>query len=180
VSTNPSTTDRRAELRADMDARMRARLHGPLPAWLASRRNRRAVALLPPAVLACGLLTAVRPDDTVGTFLMLGTLLLGVSGILLLRRASRLLDAVPDRLLDEREIGERDAAYRRAHTVTVSMLALLWLFAIADGTVAKLTGAELVVGDNWIHVLLTAMLVATMTPAAVIAWQFTDPIDDND
>lgn len=159
----------------DLDFRLQAQRLAPLPGWLTGRARRRAVACLPPlALLTCGLLAATRPDDTVHTVLLGATAVLAVAGILLLRRASRLLDAVPDRLLDEREIGERNTAHRHAHGLTIGLLALLSLLAIADASLTRATGDRLIPGDNWIQVLVTATLVACMLPAAVIAWRWTE------
>jgi drug/metabolite transporter (DMT)-like permease len=182
TSQPPATTTARAqELRAEMDARLQDQRNAPLPGWLAGRTRRRVLAVLPPAVvLACGLAAAARPDDTAGILLMLLTAVLAVAAILLLRRASRLLDAVPDRLLDEREIGERNAAHRTAHGVTVILFGLLAVVAIVDGLVTRSTGDRLIPGDNWIQVLITGMLVATMIPAAVITWRWSDLSDETD
>ncbi|MEU4693990.1 hypothetical protein [Actinoplanes sp. NPDC023714] len=171
----------RQELRAEMDARIQQQREAPLPGWLASRPRRRLLAVVPPvAVLACGIVTATRPDDTLGTVLLALTAVLAAAGILTLRRASRLLDAVPDRLLDEREIGERNAAHRVAHGVTVGLFAVLFLLAVADGLAGRSSGSELIPGDNWIQVMVTGMLVATMIPAAVITWRRPDPIGPED
>jgi hypothetical protein len=179
--TEPSTTaERVAELRAEMDARIQARRDAPLPGWLSRRSYRRAVATVPPVtVLVCGLLTATRPDDALGTVLLGATAAFAAAGLLLVRRASRLLDEVPDRLLDEREIGERDAAHRHAHGLTIGLLTLVTLIAIADGVLARSGGTALIPGDNWIQVLVTTTLVAGMIPAAVIAWSWTDLTDED-
>lgn len=176
------TAERRAaqvrQMRAEMDARLQHKRERALPSWLANRRNRRAVALLPLLPLACGLYAGTRPDDILRSTLLALVALGSVAGILLLRRATRLLDAVPDRLLDEREIGERNDAYRRAHALLVGLLALLTALAVADGTVLKLTGSPLIPGDGWLPVTMTAMLVGGMIPAAVVAWRWTEPSDE--
>ncbi|MDI6100217.1 hypothetical protein QLQ12_16555 [Actinoplanes sp. NEAU-A12] len=176
----PTTAERVLELRTEMDARIQAQRHAPLPRWLAHRSTRRAIAAGPPlTVLACGLLTATRPDDAVGTALLGATAALALASLLLLRRASRLLDTAPDRLLDEREIGERNAAHRRAHALTIGLFALLMIVAVADALMTRSGGAALIPGDNWIQVMVTAMLVAGMIPAAVMAWRWTDLTDED-
>ena len=163
---------------AEQETRIRAQRHADLPAWLARRSYRRAIAAVPPAaLLACGLVTATRPDDAVGTALLGATGALGVASLLLLRQASRRLAEVPDRFLDEREIGERNAAHRSAHGLTLGLFALLTLIAIADGVMTRNAGTPLIPGDNWIQVLVTATLVAGMISAAVIAWRWTDLAD---
>lgn len=169
---------RAGELRAEMDARLVASRQRPLPAWLASRGNRRAVALLPLLPLAAGLFAGTLEDSILRSALLAAVAALLVAAILLLRWATRLLDAVPDRLLDEREIGQRDAAYKAAHPVVVALLTLLVLVGIADGTAMKLTGLPLVPGDGWLPITLTAMLVSTTVPAAVLAWRWVDPPAD--
>ena len=178
-----STAERLAGRLLDAEARQKTRIqaqrHADLPKWLARRSYRRAIASVPPtALLACGLLTATRPDDAVGTALLGATGVLGITSLLLLRQASRLLAEAPDQFLDEREIGERNAAHRRAHGLTLGLLVLLTLIAITDGVMTRNTGTPLIPGDNWIQVLVTATLVASMIPAAVIAWQWTDLADE--
>ncbi|GAA4953729.1 hypothetical protein [Actinoplanes utahensis] len=175
MSEHPTTAEQVHALRTEMDARIRAQREAPLPGWLAGRTARRIVAVVPPtAVLTCGLLTATRPDDTIGTVLLAVTAVLAVGALLLLRKAVRLLDSVPDRLLGEREISERNAAHRRAHGLTIGLFTLLTLVAIADGVMGRSGGTPLIPGDNWIQVLVTATLVAGMIPAAVMAWGRTE------
>ena len=180
--------DRPADVRAEQlrrmlaekDARMQQLRHRTLPAWLARRGNRRAVALLPVVPLACGIYAGTLPDTVLRSALMASVAAVCVIGILLLRRVTRLLDAVPDRLLDEREIDERNRAYRRAHALVVGLLGLLAVLAVTDGTWRKVTGTALMSGDGWLPVTMTAMLVAGMIPAAVVAWRWEEPADDPD
>jgi len=169
-----------SELLAQKDARMQHLRQRPLPTWLASRRNRRAMALLPAVPLIGGMYAGTMPDSMARATLMVVVVAVICGGGLLLRRVSRLLDVAPDRLLDEREAGERDDAYRRAHNLVVGLLALLALMAIADGTMRKVADSPLVDGDGWISITVTAVLVGTMMPAAVLAWRRSDPLDDID
>jgi hypothetical protein len=136
------------------------------------------MALLPVLPLVGGLYAGTMPDTLVRTGLMTAVVTVSVVGGLLLRPATRMLDVVPDRLLDEREVGERDNAYRRAHGLVVGLMVLLAMMAVADGTTRKVTGSPLVEGDGWIAITLTAMLVSTMMPAAVLAWRCEEPLDD--
>lgn len=182
MSTEHSTTaERRAaqmsRLIAEKEDRVRSQRERPLPAWLARRRTRRAIALSPLLPLAGGLYAGTLPDSISRSTLMAVVGAFSVTGILLLRRGTRLLDAAPDHLLDEREIAERNAAYRLTHRFTVALLGLLALLAIADGTVRKATGTALIDGDGWIPITLTAMLVGAMIPAAVLAWRHTETED---
>lgn len=184
TTTTTTTADRRTEqlsrLTAEKDARLRRHRDRPLPPWLTSRGNRRAVAMLPLVPLACGLVAGTRPDSVLRSTLLAAVALSSVAGILVLRWVTRLLDAVPDRLLDEREIGERDRAYRRAHGLVVGLIGLLMVLAVADGVLSKVTGSPLIPGDGWIAVTISTMLVATMVPAAVLAWRWTDAPADLD
>ncbi|MEV4281122.1 hypothetical protein [Actinoplanes xinjiangensis] len=181
TSTAERIAERLLDAEVQQETRIQAQRHADLPKWLARRSYRRAVASVPPtALLTCGLLTATRPDDAVGTGLLGATAVLGITSLLLLRQASRLLDEVPDRFLDEREIGERNAAHRRAHALTLALFILITLIAIIDSIMIGNSGTPLIPGDNWIQVLMTATLVAGMIPAAVIAWRWTDLADEAD
>lgn len=176
---NPTVADQSGQSRRDQaDARLAAERLRPLPAWLTSRGQRRAVALLPTLPLVCGLVAGVLPDGGTQTTLIALTATVSVLTILLLRRTTRLLDAVPDRFLDEREIDERNDAYRRAYQLVGMLLFLLAALAVADGTLTRTSGPELVPGDGWVRILVTSALVATMVPAAVAAWRWVDETDD--
>ena len=177
---NTQRTAQTSRLLAEKDAQVQHYRQRPLPTWLADRRNRRAMALLPILPLLGGLFAGTLPDTLLRSALMTAVAVLSVASILLLRRSTRLLDAVPDRLLDEREIGERNVAYRRAHNLVFSLLGLVALMAIADGVVRKATDSPLIEGDGWISVTLTVMLVSYMIPAAVLAWRHTESGDDTD
>ncbi|MBG0567325.1 hypothetical protein [Actinoplanes aureus] len=171
---------RMSRLVADKDARVQDHRQRPLPAWLAGRGTRRAIAVLPVLPLAGGLVAGTMADSLARTTVMVVVVTLCVGLLLLLRQASRMLDAVPDRMLDEREVGERDNAHRRAHALTVGLLTVLVLVAIADGVMRKTGGSSLIDGDGWINVTLTAMLVGAMMPAAVLTWRGSEPLDDLD
>jgi hypothetical protein len=166
-------------LLAEKDARIRRHRDRPLPGWLASRRNRRIVALTPVLPLIAGFYAGTLPDDVPRSVLMAAVAVLSVAGILLLRTATRLLDSAPDRLLDEREISERNLAYRLAHGLVVVLISLLALMAIADGLVRKAGSGSLVDGDGWISITITAVLVGAMIPAAVLAWRHTEPLAED-
>jgi hypothetical protein len=183
VSTDQSTiADERAarlsRMLAEKDARIRQHRERPLPAWLASRRSRRALALAPILPLAVGFYAGTLPDTILRSSLMAAVAVLSVALILLLRIGTRLLDSAPDRLLDEREISERNLAYRLAHGLVVALFSLLALMAIADGVVRKTADAALVDGDGWISITITAMLAGAMIPAAVLAWRHNEPHGD--
>ena len=167
-----------ADVRAEKDAWIRRHRDRPLPAWLASRRSRRVLALAPVLPLAVGCYAGTLPDGVPRSVLMAAVAVLCVAGVLLLRTATRLLDSAPDRLLDEREISERNLAYRLAHGLVVVLISLLALMAIADGLVRKAGSGSLVDGDGWIAITITAVLVGAMIPAAVLAWRHTEPLAD--
>ena len=175
----PTTAERRAELRAQTDAHLAELRERPLPGWLASRRNRRALALLPAVTLACGLVAATSGDGPLLLVALPAVSLSAVVAILLLRRATRLLDSAPDRLLDEREVGVRDDAHRRAHHLVLGLLTGGWLLALADRVVERDGGAELVTGDGWIFLFITLLLVVSALPAAVLAWRYEEVGDED-
>lgn len=185
MSTQHSTTaEKRAaqlnRLLAEKDARMQLDRERPLPPWLASRRNRRIMAVFPVLPLAVGFYAGMLPDTMLRSALMMSGALLAMAGVMTLHRSTRLLNAVPDRLLDEREIGERNVAYRRSHNLVLALMGLLLAMAIADSTMRKIADAALVEGDGWIWITFTAMTVASMVPAAVQAWRYSEPLDDTD
>ena len=53
-------------------------------------------------------------------------------------------------------------------------------FAAQFGATDVPLNAPLIPGDGWIAVTISTMLVATMVPAAVLAWRWTDAPADLD
>jgi len=175
-----SSEQRRAALRAEMEARVQQQRQQPLPAWLAARGNRRALALVPAATFTVGVVAAAVDGETLGVLVMTVAAALGVGGILLLRRTTRMLDSAPDRLLDEREISERDRAYRRGFHLTLALLGVLMVLAVVDAFLTKTSTVRLFGGDGWIHLVLASFFTVSMLPAAALAWHWQAPADDLD
>ena len=180
TSTQLSNAQRRAQLRTAMETRMQEKRQRPLPTWLASRSGRRTLSLVPAATFTVGVLAAAVGDTIAGAFLGLSVAILGASGILLLRRATLMLDTAPENLLDEREIGERDQAYRRGFQLTLTLLGTLMLLAALDAFLTKTTTTELFTGAGWITLTIASFLTVSMLPSAALAWNWSAPVDDPD
>lgn len=175
----PTTAQRRAELRAAAQAHMQEQRQRPLPGWLAAPGRRRALALVPAVIFAVGVVAAVLAD-TLGLLLMVLVAALGMAGVLVLRRATQMLDTAPDVLLDEREIGQRNRGYRDAFNLTLALLFVLWVLAVADGFVAKTGAIGLFDGDGWIYLTLASFFTIFTLPAAALTWRWQAPLDDQD
>lgn len=181
MSTSRQTSAHRAaELRADMEARIQRQRQRPLPAWLAARSRRRALALAVPVVIFTVGVLAALTTETLGLVLMMLVAVLGVAGILLLRRTTQMLDAAPAGLLDEREIGQLDRGYRDAFHLTAALVFALWLLAVVDGFVAKVGAGSLFVGEGWIYLTLASSFTALTLPAAALTWRWQAPLDEQD
>lgn len=172
----PSSNERGADLRAEMEARVQQQRQRPMPSWLASHRRRRGLAMVPAATFALGVLAATLGDSGVGLVLMLLVTLCGAAGTLLLRRATQMLDAAPPGLLDEREITQRNQAYRRGHWLTLALVGVMWLLAAIDGFVVAGDTAPVLSGVGWVYLTLTALLTTSMLPAAALAWAWDMPL----
>src|SRR5690349_17620263 len=129
MSSNHATAANRAERvrrrRAEMESVLDTQRQRPLPAWLSSRRSRRALAMLPIPLLMCGLIAGTLRHQVGQGVVILALVWASAALMVLLRRATRLLDAMPDRLLDEREICERNDASRHAYRLVTALLLLL-------------------------------------------------------
>jgi hypothetical protein len=161
------------DLRARVDAALQEHRARRVPGWLTRRRNRRALAVLPLAVLVLGVTAGVVPDGVPRAVLELSTVLAGL-GTTPLRRVTRLLDAMPDRLLDEREIAERNDAARRAYQLATGVVAALFLTAAVSDLLQHLAGSPLITAGGWVPVMVGALLTVTMIPSAVGAWRWED------
>ncbi|WP_432489430.1 hypothetical protein [Kineococcus sp. SYSU DK018] len=175
-----SSAQRRARLRAEMEARVQEQRRQPLPAWLATRTTRRVLALLPVATFTLGVCAAVAGGGALTALLGGVTSLLGATGVVQLRRATRMLDNAPEGLLDEREISERDHAYRHGFRLTLVLLGALLALAVLNGFLAQETDVELVGSVGWMALLFASFLTAGMLPAAALAWNWCAPVDEVD
>ena len=179
-ASRPGSADRLAELRAEKEAWLQQQRQRPLPAWLESRRNRRALALAPLVTFVLGVVVAAAGDGLTGLALMLGVMVLGAVTTVLLRRVTRMLDAAPEALLDEREVSQRDRAYRRGFHLTTALLGALTLLAVLDDVWAEVSTGRLFREADWIHLMLVSSVAASMLPAAVLAWTWQAPLDLDD
>jgi hypothetical protein len=173
---NPTRTERRAHARAASRARLQEERQQPLPAWLATRTARRALALLPVATFAIGVLAAAAGGGFPTAMISVAVALVSYA-LAVLRRATRMLDNTPENLLDEREISDRDHAYRRGFRLTLVLLGALTLLAGLDSFLAEEAGVQLFDTVGWVVVLVASFLTATMLPAAALAWTWREPDD---
>jgi hypothetical protein len=176
---NPSTPGsqhRGTDLRAEMEERIQRQRQRPVPPWLASRGRRRGLALVPAATFLLGGLAAPFGASAPGFLLMILASLCGAAGTLLLRRATQMLDAAPLGLLDEREIVQRNQAYRRGHWLTLALVGVMWLMAVIDGFVMN-SDAPVLSCVGWVFLTLAALLAISMLPAAALAWVWETPPD---
>ncbi|WP_432509137.1 hypothetical protein [Kineococcus auxinigenes] len=171
---------RRERLRAEVEAHLQEQRQQPLPSWLATRTSRRTLALLPVVTFALGAAASVAGGGALTALLVGVTSILGSTGIVQLRRATRMLDNAPEGLLDEREISERDHAYRRGFRLTLVLLGALVALAVLNGFLAQETGVRLVGSVGWMAVLFASSLAASMLPAAALAWHWRAPVDEAD
>ncbi|WP_432543991.1 hypothetical protein [Kineococcus sp. SYSU DK002] len=176
---NPTRTGRRSNLRAASHARLQEQRQQPLPAWLATRTARRALALLPVATFALGVLAATAGGGF-NTALISGATALTSYALAVLRRATRMLDNVPENLLDEREISDRDHAYRRGFRLTLLLLGALTLLAVLNSFLVQEAGVQLFEPVGWMVLLVASFLTATMLPAAALAWNWREPVLEPD
>lgn len=173
----PSNSQRNLEARAEMEARVQQRRQRPLPQWLSTSRNRRALALTPAVTFALGVLAAISGNGVVGLLLIFFVTLGGAVSTVLLRRASQLLDAAPLALLDEREIAQRNQSHQRAFQWVLTLVGVLWVLAIVEQITAN---TFQFLGDyGWVFLTLSALLSASMLPAALLAWNWKTPQDRN-
>lgn len=178
-TSRPTRAQRSAELRAGVQVHMQQQRQRPLPGWLAAPGRRRALALVPAVIFSVGVVAAVLAD-TLGLLLMMLVAVLGMAGVLVLRRATQMLDAAPEGLLDEREISQRDRGYRDAFHLTLALLFVLWVLAVADGFLAKIGTTALLEGDGWIYLILASFFTIFTLPAAALTWRWQAPLDDQD
>ena len=175
MTDSPDRRDRTAELRSEMDARVDEWRERPLPAWLRSSATRHALALTPAATFVLGIGAAFTVGEPLGVVALVLAVLVGAVGTVLLRRATRMLDAAPHGRLDERELAQRDRAFRRAFRLALGIVGMLWLLAVVDGFTAE----RLLDGHAWVVVTLAAFVAMTMVPAATLLSGSTPANDDD-
>ena len=173
-----NANQRAAELRLERDRRLEAWRNQPVAAWLHQSAARRALAFAPAITIVLGIAAAVTSQETLGLVLLGLALVIGAAGTVLLRRASSLLDSAPPGMLDEREVAERNRAYRRAFQLALGIVGLLWLLAVIDGFLP--VPNRVLDGFAWVFLTLTAFVSMSMIPAAALLWnaRFTPNEDE--
>ncbi|MFC7402418.1 hypothetical protein [Citricoccus sp. GCM10030269] len=179
MNTSRPTDQSSTDLRAAAQAHMQQQRQRPLPGWLAVPGRRRALALAPAVIFIIGVIAAILAD-TLGLLLMMVVAVLGIAGVLVLRRATQMLDTAPEDLLDEREISQRDRGYRDAFHLTLALLFVMWVLAVADGFIAKVGNTGLFDGDGWIFLTLASFFAIFMLPAASLTWRWPAHPDDQE
>lgn len=178
--TRTTRTERRSHQRAASHARLQEQRQQPLPAWLATRTARRALALLPVVTFAFGVLAATAGGGFNTALISVGTGLTSYA-LAVLRRATRMLDNTPEDLLDEREISDRDHAYRRGFRLTLLLLGAVTLLAVLNSFLAQEAEVQLIEPVGWMVLIVASLLTATMLPAAALAWTWREPVlESND
>jgi len=152
----------------------------PLPPWLATRTARRALALLPVPTFALGVLAATAGGGFTTAMIGGTTALLGSYGTAALRRATRMLDSAPQTVLDEREISDRDHAYRRGFRLTLVLFAALILVAVLNSFLTQQAGLQLIGSVGWMVLIFASFFTAAMLPAAALAWHWRQPVEETD
>ncbi|XVQ08334.1 hypothetical protein ACQP1W_38110 [Spirillospora sp. CA-255316] len=165
--------ERRALLdgvRDDKEERRRVRRARPVPRWLARPGARRALAAIAVVPFACGMVTAYLAPESLPAVAAQAAGVAGlVAGLVLLRRATRLLTEVPDADLDERELGERDRALGTAYAALACCVGVVVLAAIADG--------PLLDARAWEPMVIGTLFTALLLPSAAAAWRWHE-LDD--
>jgi hypothetical protein len=159
----------------------RERRAAAVPGWVRGRGVRRALAGGTGAPFLLAVVSGVADAAVTGSGGGLAAALGLAAGVLVagpcwlgLRQATRLLVETPADALDEREMGEREAALARAHVLSVAVLAVL----VALGTLGALTGSRLLTTESWPSMLAGALLTAGILPTAVAAWRWAEPDGD--
>ncbi|GAA2453455.1 hypothetical protein GCM10010191_85150 [Actinomadura vinacea] len=159
-------------LRDDQEAWRNHRRARPLPPWLARRGTRRALAAVAVVPFGCGTAAAFLAPASLPSIALQAGAVAGVgAGLILLRRATRLLTEVPDAELDERELAERDRARGLAYLALACCVGLVALVAIADGPLLDTRA--------WEPLILGTLFTALLLPSAAAAWEWNE-LDDAD
>jgi len=177
-NSRPSSARSAGELRAAAQDRLQEQRQRRAPGWLASQGRRRAVALIPAAVFGLGVLAAAA--GRWGYLFLVVAAGLSLAAAVVLPKVTQQLASAPDGLLDERETSQRDRAYRQAFSWVLVLLGALWVLALTDGLVDRLTGTALFQDDGTVHLALATLLAAAALPTAVLTWTWRPPVDDRD
>lgn len=93
---------------------------------------------------------------------------LGFGVVLVLRSTLRYIDSASDAALDERQIALRNAAHRTAYVAVVTVAAAAIVALMFH---ARFLGGDVVDVRHLETLLMTLLLGATLTPAALLAWR---------
>ena len=169
MSDSHSNTNRRAaDLRVEMEDRLGDSRQRPIPVWLRKPTARVALTFSPAITFSLGVAAAFTAQHTLGIVFLILALVSGATGTIFLRRATNMLDNAPHRLLDERELAQRNRAFGHAFKLALAIVGILWALAVID---QFLTGpTHLIGGYAWMFITLTALVTMSMLPAAVLLW----------
>ncbi|MEU6039856.1 hypothetical protein ABZ801_31095 [Actinomadura sp. NPDC047616] len=139
----------------------------PVPRWLANGTNRRALALLAAVPFAAGAASAFMTPDSGAALAVQTAGAVGLlTGILLLRRATRELTELAAAELDERELQERNRALGAAYGTLLVCMFVVALLAVADGPLLDVAG--------WKPLIFGLVGTAILLPSAAAAWTWDD------
>lgn len=147
------------------------------PSRLREQGPRRVLVLAVALVIAALVLTVFITQVKVRTYSEAALMALGLVLYFQLRRAVRLVCDAPDELLDERQIGMRNAAYTVAYRAlcVVSVAYVAIVSAVTPGGILH----PLVADGFWAGIAWSGLLCVASLPAMVLAWQApSEPGDD--
>ncbi|MFC5931647.1 hypothetical protein D6T64_05435 [Cryobacterium melibiosiphilum] len=175
---NSNARRRAAELHVEMQDRLEDSRQRPLPSWLRKPIARIALTFSPAITFSLGIAAAFSAQNSLGLVLLSLALVTGATGTIFLRLAINRLDNAPRKVLDERELAQRNRAFGRAFQLALAIVGMLWALAVIDQFAAG--PIQLLGGNSWIFITLTAVVTMTMVPAAVILWSARLGSDHNE
>lgn len=142
--------------------------------WLMPQRARRLLVVGMVVTWAVVIAAGVTPAPLVPGFV------LSAAAYVLVRQASRALTDLPERYLDERQLGIRNEAFTTAYKILAGVLAmgiagtLAWMYGVEAGRGFSLSDLpfDLRLSALWVFVWAVQSL-----PAAVLLWREPDPMD---
>ncbi|MFM8943827.1 MAG: hypothetical protein ACKOI0_00960 [Actinomycetota bacterium] len=162
-------------------ARAAERVLGPAHeqrwSWLMPRRARRLLVVAMVATWGLVVAAGLTPAPLAPAFVF------SAGASFLVRQASRQLTDLPDRYLDERQIGIRNESFTIAYKVLAGALAI-----VVAGTVGWLSavdaGREIALPDLTVDARLAALWVflwgVQSLPAAVLLWREPDAVESQE
>jgi hypothetical protein len=157
-----------------------------LPGWYATRRRRRMLAAA--GMFAVGLVWvdaavswSIGPSDDatrISLILLAVMFVIYMPTVTLLNIATRGVNELAERQLDERQAGERLRAIALAHRIMLGILVVLVAVALAAGLARGGPGSS-VPTTTVVQLSIALMLTHLVLPLIVVAWRLPDlPPDD--